>query len=155
MLLVTFRWSWQRQVMTLEAALALISELQVQNAALREQNAHLQADNAAQRERMAVLEQRIAALEAEKRPPPPWVKANRVKGEKPADERPQPIRCLPRGTTDSLTSSLNSNTRQASLHVSSIVGILTRARTIGRLPYHRSAPACRTSLWSASRCYSC
>jgi hypothetical protein len=73
--------------MTLEAALVLISELHVQNAALREQNAHLQANNAAQRERMAVLEQRIAALEAEKRPPPPWVKANRVKGEKPADER--------------------------------------------------------------------
>ena len=79
--------------MTLEATLALIAELQAQHAyalaedaALRERCTQLQAENAARREWMAVLEQRIAALEAEKRPPPPWVKANRVKGEKPADE---------------------------------------------------------------------
>jgi transposase len=53
---------------TLDAALALIAELQAQNAALQA--------------RVVALEQRIAELEAEQRPPPPWAKANRVKREK-------------------------------------------------------------------------
>ena len=65
--------------MTLDAALVLIAELQAQNAQLREQNAALQA-------RVAALEQRIAELEAAKSTPP-WVKANRVKREKPAGEK--------------------------------------------------------------------
>ncbi len=72
--------------MTLEDALALIAELQIQNALLREQVAQLQVENAALRVKVAALEQRIAELEAEKRPPPPWAKANRVKREKAEGE---------------------------------------------------------------------
>ncbi|HVA93226.1 MAG TPA: IS66 family transposase [Chloroflexota bacterium] len=56
--------------MTLEAALALIAELQAQHAAMQTENARLQAENAA-------LTQRVAALEAGARLPPSWVKANR------------------------------------------------------------------------------
>jgi hypothetical protein len=75
--------------MTLEAALALVAELQAQNAALQA--------------RVQALEQRVAELEAEKRPPPPWAKANRVKREKAADERrrrraPEHNQGRPRGT---------------------------------------------------------
>jgi hypothetical protein len=61
--------------MALDAAQALIAELQAQNAALQA--------------RVRELEQRIAELEAEKRPPP-WAKANRVKREKPAGEQRRP-----------------------------------------------------------------
>jgi transposase len=60
--------------MTLEAVLALIVELQAQNA-------RLQAENAA-------LAQRVAELEAGLRPPPPWVKANRKRRE-PGADRPR------------------------------------------------------------------
>jgi hypothetical protein len=65
--------------MTLEAALALIAELQAQNALLR-------AENAALRDQVAALEARIAILEAARRPPAPpsWAKANR----KPAAQGP-------------------------------------------------------------------
>jgi transposase len=66
--------------MTLDAALALIAELQAQNAALREQNTALQA-------RVTALEQRVAELEATTRTAPPWVKADRVKREKPAGDK--------------------------------------------------------------------
>jgi transposase len=81
--------------MTLEAALALIAELQAQNAQLQAQQRAVQA-------RVAALEQRIAELEAEKRPPPPWAKANRVKRERAAGERrrraPEHNRARTRGT---------------------------------------------------------
>ena len=82
--------------MTLDAALALIAELQAHNVLLRKENAALQA-------RVRALEQRIAELEAEKRPPPPWAKSNRVKREKPTDEQrrqraPEHDRGRPRGT---------------------------------------------------------
>lgn len=60
--------------MTLEAALALVAELQAQNA-------RLQAENAA-------LARRVAELEAGTRLPPPWVKANR-KAREPGAERPR------------------------------------------------------------------
>jgi transposase len=70
--------------MTIEAALVLIAELQAQNAALQEQNAQvraekeaLRAQNRALQERVVALEQRVTELEAGRRPPPPWVKANR------------------------------------------------------------------------------
>lgn len=64
--------------MTLDAALALIAELQAQNALLEEEHALLRAENSVLRERVAALEQRIAAWEAGTRPPaPPWVKASR------------------------------------------------------------------------------
>jgi transposase len=55
--------------MTLEAALALIAELQAQQALLR-------AENTLLREQVTALEQRISELEAGRRPPP-WAKANR------------------------------------------------------------------------------
>jgi len=57
----------------LEVALALVAELQAQNA-------RLQAENAA-------LTQRVAELEAGSRLPPPWVKANRKPGESAARPR--------------------------------------------------------------------
>ncbi len=89
--------------MTLDAALALIAELQTQNALLRQQVAQLRAENAALRARVAVFEQRIAELEAEKRPPPPWAKANRVKrvkadGEQRRQRAPEQNHGRPRGT---------------------------------------------------------
>jgi hypothetical protein len=55
--------------LTLEAALAQVAELHAQNTAL-------QAENAVLREQMEALEQRIAAVEAVKRPPPPWANLN-------------------------------------------------------------------------------
>ena len=76
--------------MTPDAALALLTELRAQNTVLREQNAQLQAENAALRTRMTALEQRVAELEAEKRSPPPWAKANRVKREKAEGEKRRP-----------------------------------------------------------------
>ena len=72
--------------MTLDAALALIDEVQANNGLLREQVALLQAENAALPARMAALEQRIAELEAEKRPSPPWVRANQARREKAEGE---------------------------------------------------------------------
>jgi transposase len=76
--------------MTLDAASALIAELQAQNALLRGQVAQLRAENAALRARVAALEQRIAELAAEQRPPPPWAKANRVKRVKADGEQRRP-----------------------------------------------------------------
>ena len=89
--------------MTPDAAVVLLAELQAQNALLREQVAQVQAENAALRTRVAALEQRLAELEAEKRPPPPWAKANRVKrgraaGEQRRQRAPEQNRGRPRST---------------------------------------------------------
>lgn len=89
--------------MTREAALSLIAELQRQNAALGAENEALRAQNGALQASVVALEQRIAELEAEKRPPPPWAKANRGKREKAAGEKrrqraPEQNRGRPRST---------------------------------------------------------
>lgn len=88
--------------MRLEAALVLIAELQVQNGALQSENATLRAAVQAERERVAALEQRIADLETGRRPPPPWVKANRPAREEKTgtarrQRRPEDNRGRPRG----------------------------------------------------------
>lgn len=87
--------------MSLEAALALIAELQVQNAALQAENATLGGALQAAQERVAALEERIADLESGPRPPP-WAKANRkprAPGTVPRrrQRRPEQNRGRPRG----------------------------------------------------------
>lgn len=63
--------------MNLEDALALIAELQAQNALLSAQVAEEQRRNAAWGARVAELEEKVAELEARKTAPPSWAKANR------------------------------------------------------------------------------
>jgi hypothetical protein len=87
--------------MTLEVALALIAELQVQNSALQDENAALHGAVQAERERVAALEQRLADLEGGTQPPP-WVKANRPARQKETSpprkqRRPESNRGRPRG----------------------------------------------------------
>jgi transposase len=89
--------------MTLDAALALLAELQAQNAHLQAENATLGTALQGERDRVAALEQRLAELEAGTRPPPPWVKANRKRREpgagRPRRRRaPEQNRGRPRGT---------------------------------------------------------
>jgi hypothetical protein len=63
--------------MTLDAALALVAQLEAQNAALRAQLDALGGQNRALQARVAALERQVGELAARKTPPPAWAKPNK------------------------------------------------------------------------------
>jgi hypothetical protein len=77
--------------MNLDAALALVAQLEAQNAALRAQLDALGGQNRALQARVAALEQQVAELVAKKAPPPAWAKPNkRRERRRAAGERRRP-----------------------------------------------------------------